>query len=305
MTNNRNVSVVIATRDRPELLRRAIDAILDQSVQAVGEIVVVFDQSPPDTTLVEISDTVGIRVVENSHASGLAGARNTGIEATTGEWVALCDDDDAWLPDKLGHQFERLRDNPEADFVVGSIVVAIEDKRIPRTTDLTHITVADLVRDRLMAAHPSTFLVRKSAIEGYLGLVDEALPGSYAEDYDWLLRAARGAPILVCNEARTLVQWHAKSYFGSRWEMIDVALEHLVEKTPEFGDDNRGMARILGQRAFAQAALGDRRRALRTSWETFRRDPRQVRALAASAVAVGFVSADRLVRWANAAGRGF
>ena len=140
------------------------------------------------------------------------------------------------------------------------------------------------MRNPLPAAHPSTFLVKRSAIDSYLGLVDERLPGSYAEDYDWLIRAARERPIVAVRDARTLVQWHKQSYFVDRWEMIDEALAYLVAKTPEFDSDPRGLARILGQRAFAQAASGHRKRALATSREAARLDWRRIRAYAAPVV---------------------
>ncbi len=87
--------------------------------------------------------------------------------------------------------------------------------------------------------------------------------------------------------------------------MIDEALAYLVAKTPEFDSDPRGLARILGQRAFAQAASGHRKRALATSREAARLDWRQIRAYAAPVVAVRLLDSGRLMRWLNAAGRGF
>ena len=137
-----------------------------------------------------------------------------------------------------------------------------------------------------------------------MGLVDEELPGSYAEDYDWLLRASRVNPIAVAPATVALIQWHPDSYFGNKWDMIDKALDFLVDKTPEFDTDPKGKARILGQRAFAQAAMGRRKEALSTIKETVRLDWRQPRTLLTLAVAGRLVDAERLVKWANAAGRG-
>ena len=51
----------------------------------------------------------------------------------------------------------------------------------------------DLLKSRVFAAHPSTVLVRRKAMLERIGLVDEEIPGSYGEDYEWLLRAARRA----------------------------------------------------------------------------------------------------------------
>ncbi|MCP4967353.1 MAG: glycosyltransferase family 2 protein [bacterium] len=299
------VSAVIPTRDRPELLRRAIRAMLTQTGEQLCEIIIVFDQSEPDESLVELSIEPPIRVIANSHKPGLAGGRNTGIEAATGEWIAFCDDDDVWASDKLERQLDALATKPEADFAVGSVVIAYGSKRIPRKAGIQEIGIADLVRDRIMEAHPSTYLVRRSAIAGGIGPVDEDLPGGYAEDYDWLLRAARIKPILVADRAVTEVEWHPESFFGNRWETIDTALAFLVAKTPEFEQEPRGLARILGQRAFAQAASGLKKQALSTAWHAFRLDWRQPRPYIVPIVASGIVSAERLVKWANATGRGF
>lgn len=303
--NGAFITAVVPTRHRPKLLRRTLRAIADQADEGLLEVVVVYDQSEPDLSLIEEFAPVQVTVVSNERSPGLAGARNTGILAAKGGWIAFCDDDDVWSEDKLLQQRAAMVRHPEADFIVGNITIAIGDKLIPRRTDMTEIALPDLIRDRVMEAHPSTFLVRRAAIEDYLGFVDEALPGSYAEDYDWLLRAARRRPVVVADASIATVQWHERSYFGSRWEMIDEALAYLVAKTPEFNEDPRGMARILGQRAFAQAAQGKSGEALRTAWRTIKLDWRQVRAYASVAVASRVISADRLVRWANAMGRGF
>ncbi len=299
------VSAIIPTRDRPALLQRALDAVLAQVGDALVEVIVVYDQSKPDLSHQGLSGYVPVRVITNTRRPGLAGARNSGIAAATGAWIAFCDDDDVWSPDKLQHQEKAVAAAPDTDFVVGGITIAYGDKRIERRTSLKEITFQDLLLSRVMEAHPSTFLVRRSAIHERIGMVDEDLPGSYAEDYDWLLRAARIKPVLVADGATTLVQWHTESYFGSRWQMIDEALAYLVDKTPEFRDEPRGLARILGQRAFAQAAMGHGREAMRTALRTLRLDWRQLRAYVTPVVASRIVSAERVVKWANAVGRGF
>ena len=304
MSDEFSVTTIIATRNRPDLLRRALRSIGEQTDPGVSEVIVVFDQSEPDASLVEEFASLPVRVITNERAPGLAGARNTGILASTGNWIALCDDDDAWRPEKLAHQHEEIERRPELDFVVGSVTIAYGDRRINRRAGMASITFDDLLRDRIMEAHPSTYLVRRGAIDDYLGLVDEEIPGSYAEDYDWLLRAARVKPIGVAEKAVALIQWHKQSYFGNKFGMIDEALAYLLEKTPEFDRERRGKARILGQRAFAQAAMGRRREAFSTARQTLRLDWREPRAYMSLAVNTRLVGAERLVKMANSVGRG-
>ncbi len=297
------VTVIIATRNRPELLRRALRSVEDQSVPVL-ETIVVFDQSPPDLDLIDEFPGANVRVITNTRSPGLAGARNSGLAEAAGQWIALCDDDDAWTEDRLERQKEIIDSDPAVDFVVGGITIAYGDRRVVRQTELSSITFDDLLRDRVMEAHPSTFLVRRRAIADYIGLVDEELPGSYGEDYDWLLRAARIKPVAVAPTPIAFIQWHTNSYYTNKWAMIDRALGFLLEKTPEFDRDPRGKARIMGQRAFAQAAMGRRKQAFSTARKAIRLDWREPRLVLTLVVASKLVTAERLVKWANSAGRG-
>jgi glycosyltransferase involved in cell wall biosynthesis len=101
-----HVSVVIPTRHRSELLVRAIQSVRQQTFSDL-EIVVVVDGPDPQTilTLNEIADD-RLRCVALSESVGGAEARNVGVQHASGHWVALLDDDDEWLPEKLKEQIE-------------------------------------------------------------------------------------------------------------------------------------------------------------------------------------------------------
>ena len=75
-------------------------------------------------------------------------------------------------------------------------------------------------------------LVKRASSLGPIGVVDEQIPGSYGEDYDWLLRAARLGPIAVVEEPLVLVHWGKQSYFADRWQTIIDANDYLVAKHP-------------------------------------------------------------------------
>lgn len=297
-----SVSVVIATRDRPQLLRQALDAIAAQDYEGDVESIVVFDQSEPDRTLERAKGRRRVRVLANSHAPGLAGGRNTGAGAATGELLAFCDDDDAWMPPKLDAQVALLAANPDAAVATCGVQVEYDGKAIARSSGLTEITFDDLLASRVMEAHPSTVVVRRDAF-AEIGPVDEALPGSYAEDYEWLLRAARRTRIVTVARPLVRVLWHRTSFFSQRWEMIASALTHLLEKYPEFERSPKGLARVTGQIAFASAASGRRDQAWRWARRTLSADPRQPRAYLALAVAAG-LPASAVVRFLNSRGKG-
>jgi glycosyltransferase involved in cell wall biosynthesis len=299
-----SVSVVVPTRDRPELLRSAIAAILGQEYPGSIEVVVTFDQAEPDLSL-EVSDPHRrVRVISNTRTQGLAGNRNTGILATTGELVAFCDDDDEWLPGKLAAQVQALQAVPGAEFVASGIQVQYTDHKIDRVLSADRITLQMLLRDRLTELHPSTFLMSRDAVVNGFGLVDEEIPGSYAEDYEFLLRAAKRVPLVNIDVPYVIVRWHAKSYFSQRWEMISKALQWLLERYPEFATEPAGEARVAGQIAFARAASGERREAMRWARRTLRSNIREPRAYLAMVVASRVVKPDTVLRALHKRGRG-
>jgi glycosyltransferase involved in cell wall biosynthesis len=298
-----SVSVIIATHDRPQLLAKAIEAVRVQDYAGQVQCVVVFDRNEPDAALARVDPERPVVVVANDRTPGLAGARNAGAAAASGELLAFCDDDDEWLPAKLRLQAGRLAETG-ADVAVSGIHVSYGDKtitRVPRPEDVTH---TELLRRRVMEAHPSTVVVRRAAFLGKIGQVDEEIPGSYAEDYDWMLRAAAAGPIAVVPEPLVTVLWGQTSHFNRKWRTISDALQYLLRKHPAFADDPRGLARVQGQIAFAHAALGERTEARTWAVRTLRNSWRERRAYLALLVSLRVLSADRVLRLAHATGRG-
>jgi glycosyltransferase involved in cell wall biosynthesis len=295
-----DVSVVIATHDRTELLRRAISSVLAQEYDGFIEIVVVYDGEDVDDSVFGDARGRRVRAIANTRSPGLAGARNSGIHASDGELVAFCDDDDEWLPGKIQAQIELV--NSGFETVVTGIIVEYlghESSRVPSQTD---VTLDALVRRRVMEAHPSTVLVSRHALAS-IGEVDEEIPGSYAEDYDWILRAAKFGPIGVVREPLVKVHW-GQSLFSRNWHVIGEALDYLVAKHPEFQASPQGLARITGQRAFAMAAAGEGALSRELAKKALAMNPLEKRAYLALAVSLGLADADRILRWANRVGRG-
>ena len=302
------VGVVVPTHDRPELLRETLRAILDQDVPAPLEVVVVFDRASPDETLVSLGTPHRpVRVIANSRTPGLAGARNSGILALDTEWVAFCDDDDTWDAGKLRAQLERSRQRPEADVITTAIRVAYEGndgEELPRLAGTDRIEHAQLVRSRMAMLHSSSLLLRRSALLGPLGLVDERLPGSQNEDWDMLLRSAALAPIEHVDEPLVRVRWGRTSHFSRNWRTHVDSLEWMLEHHPGILADDKGAARVFGQLAFGWAALGDRARATRWARRAMRRNWREPRAPIALAVLARVVTPEGVLSFLNGRGKG-
>jgi glycosyltransferase involved in cell wall biosynthesis len=98
------VTAVIPTRNRPELVTRAVRSALEQTYQRM-EVVVVIDgpDAATESVFAQIQDE-RLRVIRLPQPVGGSGARNVGVQAARGEWIGLLDDDDEWLPTKIERQ---------------------------------------------------------------------------------------------------------------------------------------------------------------------------------------------------------
>ncbi len=113
------VSVVIATRNRSDLLREAIQSVLDQEHDDFDiELVVVDDGSTDDTQAVLSKFPIDRLVV--STGVGMAGARNLGIRYSTGDFVQVLDDDDVLTPLSLASRMAVFAEHPEFGAVHGT-----------------------------------------------------------------------------------------------------------------------------------------------------------------------------------------
>ena len=294
-SRNPAVSAVIATNGkRPELLRVAVRSILDQSYRGFVEVIVVFDRVEPD----RLED---IEVGE--------GGRNSGILASTGAMIGFCDDDDYWMPSKLTQQVALWRENPEAAGISSGITVRSGGQDIVRLAP-ERATFADFLRSRITEIHPSAMLYSREDLLGVdgaparIGLVDEELPAAYGEDYDLLLRATRTGDILSVPEPLILVLWDRPSFFSGKWQSMVDGLTYVLRKFPEFEQDPKGLARIAGQVAYAQASLGNNKEARAYARAALRRDPKQLRAWAAYVVSTGIIKPATLLELVQKTGRG-
>ena len=110
------VSVIIPSYKSARILPGAIDSVLAQTVPA-DEIIVVDDGSGDDTADVCRAYNGRVRYVRQANG-GASTARNTGIAAAHGDWLAFLDADDAWEPNKLELQLTALSQHESADFCV-------------------------------------------------------------------------------------------------------------------------------------------------------------------------------------------
>ena len=115
--NSPLVSIVIPTYNCGQYVEEAVDSVLNQTYRNL-EIIVVNDGSTDDTAsrLEKYKDQGCVRIVSQANR-GLSGARNVGIGFSSGEYVALLDSDDRWLPDKLERQLACFQELEGVDMV--------------------------------------------------------------------------------------------------------------------------------------------------------------------------------------------
>ena len=127
--NTPKISVIIATHNRAALLPYAVESILQQSLKDI-EIIIVDDASNDGTS--EVIDQMKladprIRSLHLSTNHGPGAARNRGIALAEGEYIAIMDDDDISLPQRLEIESRLLDQNPEAGLVFSAVVWVDED----------------------------------------------------------------------------------------------------------------------------------------------------------------------------------
>jgi glycosyltransferase involved in cell wall biosynthesis len=195
--NTETVSVIIPTFNRQQVIARAIDSVLAQKRPA-DEIIIVDDGSTDGTeALIKRKYPALTYLRQNKH--GVSHARNRGIKAAEGKWLAFLDSDDVWLPEKLEKQLKAL-------FLKSSFKICHTDeiwiRRGQRVNPMKkHVkSGGDIFNDclPLCVISPSTVILHHTLFERY-GLFDESLP--VCEDYDLWLRLCAFEPVLFLPEA--------------------------------------------------------------------------------------------------------
>jgi glycosyltransferase involved in cell wall biosynthesis len=192
------ISAVIPTRGRPELLQRAVRSALTQTLREI-EVVVVVDGEDLETTLIldEMArDDLRLHVVALAVCVGGSDARNRGVDAASGEWIAFLDDDDEWLPEKLQIQLDAVKTSAATALIGTCRIIArtpgrdyVWPRRLPAGDE--QIGEYLLARRTLTrgegSMQTSTFFVRRTVMQAH---PFKSLQVKH-QDTEWLLRLGR------------------------------------------------------------------------------------------------------------------
>lgn len=201
------VSVVIPTRNRPELVEKAVRSALEQDFASLEVIVVVDGEDRRTSELLSGIPDTRLKVIELAVNMGGADARNTGVRAARGEWIAFLDDDDEWLSHKLSRQMVAARQSAALWPVLSSRMIVRRpeyDSIAPLRSYAPTRPLSEFLfcrkplGDGPYAMQTSTLMMRREmmlAVPFRSGLPRH-------QDWDWLLRAERvpGVEFRVVNE---------------------------------------------------------------------------------------------------------
>lgn len=231
------VSVVVRTKDRPDLLREALGSLAAQTFRDFEAVVVNDSDVPLPSSLLDAGGAT-VRVVSPGPPHGRARAANAGVEAARGTWIAYLDDDDLFLPGHLGTLAGALegQDRFHAAFTSSLLVHQVRD------ADGTYhelsrepIFDVDFDPDRLVFSNtiPLLCLMHRRSLFFEAGRFDEAF--DLYEDWDFLIRLSRLTPFLRVREVTAHYRTrddatNATAVSPWRGEVSEAAREALFKK---------------------------------------------------------------------------
>jgi glycosyltransferase involved in cell wall biosynthesis len=209
------VSAVIPTRGRPDLLVCAIRSALRQTWHPL-EVIVVLDGPDPATEqrLASFADP-RLRIVILPEISGGCTARNAGVRAAAGDWIAFLDDDDEWLPDKIERQMRATREISAWFPIITCRLIArspTTSRVLPPRVYNPAQTVADYLFCRSGLADSGGLMQTSTLLAPRELLVAVPFRDGLAmhQDWDWLIRVAAYEGVAISMLARPLAIWRVE-----------------------------------------------------------------------------------------------
>ena len=235
------VTAIITTHKRNhEIVERALKSVIAQTYHV--EDVIIVDDSPSDfeqrTAVKSMAEKYkNVRYIAHDKCQGACAARNTGISASRGEFVAFLDDDDEWKPEKIEKQLEKFKDDKIALVYCGAEVFNDADGSInyDKTDYFRGMVYEKLILNNFIGS-TSYPLIRKKALIDVGGF--DVLMQS-AQDYDLWLRIGQKYEVDYVPEALALYHVHPGVRISTNPAKRINGLERLNTKNIDFIKKNR------------------------------------------------------------------
>ena len=263
------VTAAITTYNRADCLADAIESVLAQSVKDM-EVVVVDDGSTDQTAAVVARYRDRVRYVPQPNR-GRAAARNTAVRIARGDFIAFCDSDDRWLPDRLERQLTLAEGRPRIGMIHGQVELCDASwQPLPKETAAHRAVFSAAHRKGATYAGyasecrclSSTILLRRHVFDD-VGLYDTELP---IEDYDFYLRLLLRYDVVFLDWP-PLAQYRVQTDNQTGTERLGMGQIRTAEKhlellagRPDIPDARRARRNFNLMIARTWRVLGDRRK---------------------------------------------
>ncbi len=253
------VSVIIPTYNRAALVQEAVASVLAQTYRNFELLVV--DDGSTDGTRETLAPFAGeIKVLSLPGRRGVSAARNAGIAAARGEWLAFLDSDDLWLPEKLARQMAFMAAQPQLLLSQTEESWVRRGLRVnpPRTHKKEGGCIFLRSLERCLVS-PSAVVLHRRLFEAHGGF-DASLPA--AEDYDLWLRLSWRYEVGLLPEPLVIKRGGHEDQLSRQWGLdrfrIQALLKILAE--PDLPASHRQAARCTLARKCAIYAQGCEKR---------------------------------------------
>ena len=262
------VSVVIPAFNREDVIEGAVASVLDQLYTDPVEVIIVDDGSTDATVArVEDIDDPRVRLIRHSKNAGVSAARNTGIEAARGDWVAFQDSDDTWLPNKLARQMA-LASDPDVVAIYCGMTVDLGPDRPARYHPNRSITPrAGHIQQRLLRdsfISTQTLVARRSLLAELDGF-DPSLPALV--DWDLVIRLSGRGRVSLVDEPLVIQRFSKNSLTHSAEKRLYAQLAILEKHQELLASHPDTVAYHYHRIAGAARRLGQLRRAAHYEWK--------------------------------------
>lgn len=213
MTSDPLISVVIPTRGRADLLKRAIESVYKQTFTNYQIVVVVDGPDTETESMLQELKNSKLEYIINPKSLGGSEARNVGVNHARGNWIAFLDDDDEWFPNKLEEQYKIAKQKRDKSPIIYSRLIASSPKadyEWPRRGIKKNEHISEYLFTR-RSLFQGEGLIQTSTIFVSRDLMI-ALPFKKGlkrhQDWDWLLRAAKTNKVEFVFCPLILTKWY-------------------------------------------------------------------------------------------------
>lgn len=224
------ISIIIPVYNTGEVLKETVASVLNQTF-ADFELILVDDGSDPATVAVMTGfDDPRIKILRQEN-QGMAAARNAGLDAAAGEFIALLDHDDLWLPEKLECQLRLFADSPEVGLVYSpAVCFGSEPQELPRFKLLSGAVFADeLAQNAILST--SCVLIRRGVLAANCLKFDPlCVP---CDDWDLYLRLAAVSEFRCTSRPLVRYRQHGGNVSADVERMYRASIRVLGKLAPE------------------------------------------------------------------------